>query len=188
MMGYGARTGSAVGRHDPLFARALYLAGGSDLLIVACDVCLLAPTQAEALGVRIAARTGVPADRIAVTSTHTHSGPETGLVAALAGREPPAHVPALEQAIVDAGCEAVRSAAPARLGFGRSEAKIGINRRRADGPLDREVLVLRVDGADGAPRAVVWMHGCHPTALGHDNLHYSADWPGAAHALLAERV
>ena len=32
----------------------------------------------------------------------------------------------------------------------------------------------------GDPRAVLYVHGCHPTALGHENLRLSADWPGAA--------
>ena len=32
MMGYGARVGTATSLHDPLHARALYLAGDSDLL------------------------------------------------------------------------------------------------------------------------------------------------------------
>ena len=34
MMGYGARTGTAVSSHDPLSVRALYLHGGSDLLLL----------------------------------------------------------------------------------------------------------------------------------------------------------
>ncbi|RIL00849.1 MAG: hypothetical protein DCC71_18390, partial [Proteobacteria bacterium] len=78
------------------------------------------------------------------------------------------------------GARAHGAAAPARLGVGRAEARIGRNRRVADGPLDPEVLVVRVDRADGAPLAVLYTHGCHPTVLGHDNLDYSADWPGAA--------
>ena len=32
MMGYGARAGTARAVHDPLFARALYLAGGGECL------------------------------------------------------------------------------------------------------------------------------------------------------------
>jgi hypothetical protein len=71
-------------------------------------------------------------------------------------------------------------AAPAKLGLSRAEARIGRNRRLADGPLDAGVLVARIDSLDGTPRAVLFVHGCHPTALGHDNLAYSADWPWAA--------
>ena len=188
MMGYGARVGVAEGVLDPLHARALYLAAGSDLLLVECDLCLLAPQQAAALRARLAARTGVPPARILVGCIHTHAGPDTGFGALLGGGEPAPHVAALFDAVVEAGARAVAAAAPARLGLGRAEARIGRNRRAQDGPLDPEVLVARVDRADGAPLAVLYVHGCHPTALGHENLAYSADWVAAAGAAIAARV
>ena len=40
--------------------------------------------------------------------------------------------------------------------------------------------MLRVDDARGAPQAVLYSYGCHPTALGPENLAWSADWPWAA--------
>lgn len=179
MMGYGARTGTAASTHDPLTVRALYLRGGSDLLLLECDVCLFAPPQTDALRERIAARTGVPVERILLGSIHTHSGPDTGLGALLTGGPVPAYVEAIFEAALSCAARARDAAAPARLGLGRAEAHIGRNRRLADGPLDPGVLVARLD-VDGAPRAVLFVHGCHPTALGHDNLAYSADWPWAA--------
>ena len=186
MMGYGARTGSAEAVHDPLYARALYLRAGSDLLIVACDLCLMAPGQADELRARLAAETGLPAERIAVTCIHTHSGPDTGLMEFLSGRDLPSHLPPTWDAVVRAGNEAVRRAEPARLSLGHGSAAIGRNRRRADGPVEEDVLVLRVDRMGGEPLAVAYAYGCHPTALGHENLAYSADWVGAANATLAE--
>jgi hypothetical protein len=180
MMGYGARLGRAAALHDPLFARALYLASRTDCLLVVLDLCLLAPAQARALRERLAARSGVPFERIAVACTHTHSGPDTGLGEVLNGRPAPPFVEDLLDAAERAGEEAVASAAPASLGAGRAESWIGRNRRRADAAIDPEVSVLRVDRAPGTPLAILYLHGCHPTALGHDNLAYSADWPGAA--------
>jgi hypothetical protein len=180
LMGYGARTGTARGVHDPLHARALHLAHGGACLLVELDVCLLAPGHAEAVRAELARRTGLAAAQILVGSIHTHSGPETGFAGWLGGREPSAATRALCAAAVAAGEAAVATAKPARLGVGRAEARIGRNRRVADGPLDPEVLIVRVDRADGAPLAVLHVHGCHPTVLGHDNLDYSADWPGAA--------
>jgi len=180
LMGYGARVGQATALHDPLFARALYLAGASDCLLVVLDLCLLAPAQTRALRERLAARTDVGFERIAIACTHTHSGPDTGLGDVLNGRAGPPFVAELLDAAQRAGEEAVRVALPARLGTGCAESWIGRNRRHADGPVDREVCILRVDRVSGAPLAVLYLHGCHPTALGHDNLAYSADWPGAA--------
>lgn len=186
MMGYGARTGTATSLHDPLHARALYLASDSDLLLIECELCLLAPSQAEGIRERIAAKTGVARERILVGCIHTHSGPDTGLGALLLGSEPPDHVAPLLEAATLAGVQAHANAAAARLGVGCAEAQIGRNRRRADGPLDTEVLVIRVDRADGSPLSVLYLHGCHPTALGHDNLAYSADWPWAAGRAIQE--
>jgi hypothetical protein len=180
MMGYGARKGVALGTHDPLFARALYLAADADLLLVECDLCLIAPVQADAVRRRLAAATGVSVERILLGCIHTHSGPDTGFGALLAGRTPAPWVETLFEGAIEAGAAAVARAEPARLGVGRTALAVGRNRRRADGPLDRGALVVRVDTADGRPLAVAWVHGCHPTALGHDNLRYSADWPGAA--------
>lgn len=180
MMGYGARSEGARGVRDPLLARALYLAGTTDCLWLALDVCLLARTQADAIRRRVGERVGVPPRRVLVTCTHTHSGPETGLFAALAGAPTPPAAARLLDAAVEVAARARAAAGPARLGVGRAEAHIGRNRRIAGGPLDPEVLVVRIDRDDGGPLAVIYIHGCHPTALGHDNLEYSADWPGAA--------
>jgi hypothetical protein len=186
MMGYGARTGAAASLHDPLHARALYLAADSDLLLIECELCLMAPSQAEAIRERIAAKTGVARERILVGCIHTHSGPDTGLGALLQGSDPPDHVAPLLEAAIEAGVQARSNAVAARLGVGCAEAQIGRNRRRADGPLDTDVLVIRVDRADGSPLSVLYVYGCHPTALGHDNLAYSADWPWAAGRAIQE--
>jgi len=180
LMGYGARLGFATGVHDPLFARALYLANGGAVLLVELDVCLLAPSHAETVRARIAERTGLAREQVLVGSIHTHSGPETGFVAWIAGAELPEITRALCDAAIEAAVAAHASAAPAQLGVGRAEVRIGRNRRIADGPLDAEALIVRVDRGDGAPLGVLYVYGCHPTVLGHDNLDYSADWPGAA--------
>jgi hypothetical protein len=185
MMGYGARVAPAAALHDPLHARALYLRGRSDCLIVSLEVCLIAPPQADGVRAELERRTGVPADRILVSCIHTHAGPDTGIAALAAGRPAPPHAAALFDAAVRAGEAAKQSAAPARLAHARAEARIGANRSRAGGPFDPEALVLRVDGPGGAPLAVLYSYGCHPTALGPENLAWSADWPWAAGRAIA---
>ncbi len=184
LMGYALRQGGASGVLDPLFARAVYLRGGSDLLIVALDVCLLAPAQAAAVRTQISARAGIPQERIVVTCIHTHSGPDTGLGALMAGQPAGEHVAPLLSAAVEAGVRAVALAAPARLGLGSTRLSIGRNRRRLGAAVDPAARIVRIDHRDGAPLAIVWLHGCHPTVLGHENLAYSADWPGEANAAI----
>ena len=180
MMGYGARRGTASGRHDPLFARALYLEREAAALVVECDLCLIAVSQASEIRACIAERTGLAREAILVGCTHTHSGPESGLSVTFSGKPAPAFVAPLLEVAVEVAVAARESARPARMAVGRTEAAIGRNRRREDAPIDRNVLVMRVDAAEGSPLAVMYVHGCHPTVLGHDNLAFSADWPGSA--------
>lgn len=190
MMGYGARTGVARERHDALHARALHFesgsAGGERALIVQLEVCLLSVPQAQALAAAVARRTGLAPGEIWIAATHTHSGPETGIVAALAGDAPPEFTAPVFAAAETAALRACEEAFPARIGLGSTQAQIGRNRRAAAGAIDREVVVLRVDDADGRTRAVAFVHGTHPTVLGHENLAWSADWPGAAGAAVRD--
>lgn len=186
MMGYGAREEPAQELHDPLHARALYLESQRACLLVSLEVCLIAPQQADFVAREISDASGIDAGRIVVACVHTHSGPETGFGELLAGRPAPDFVAPILAAAVQAGVEAVGNAAAARLGVGQGLIAIGRNRRRADGPVDEILRVIRIDDEDGAPRAVVYVAGCHPTVLGHDNLAWSADWPWAANLAIEE--
>jgi len=189
LMGYGARQGTATGVHDPLFGRALYLeAGPGRILIVSADLCLMAPTQADALRERIRARCAVELAGILIACSHTHSGPDTGIAAHLAARPEPAFVSAIFDGLVLAAERAVQSAEPARLRLLTAEAWIGRNRRIADGPLDPAVSILDVQHRDGRPLAVWFQHACHGTVLGHDNLELSADWAGVTADRIAQQT
>jgi len=186
MMGYGARVGTAIAEHDPLHARALYLEAGGRALLVQLEVCLLAVPQSDALRAALARRTGLATGEIWLAASHTHSGPETGMAASLAGRALPEWMGPVHDAVVDAAVRAVATAVPARAGLGRAPVEIGRNRREPGGAIDPEAVVLRVDRLSGSPLAVAFVHGTHPTVLGHENLQWSADWPGAAAARLRE--
>jgi hypothetical protein len=185
MMGYGARVGVAEGQHDALYARGLFLGRGDDaVLLVEADLCLLGVAQCAQVREQISSETGLPRESICIACIHTHSGPETGFAARALGRPLPEWEGVLLEAIARAGVEAHAENEPARLGVGLTHARIGRNRRRDGAASDERVAVLRVDDANGRVRAVLYVHGCHPTALGHDNLAYSADWPGVASAVV----
>jgi hypothetical protein len=184
LMGYGARTGTATGVHDPLLARALYLEvedsgeAGRALLIVVAELCLMTPEQARDIRAAIAARTGLEPEQILLSCTHTHSGPDIGLGELLAGQPEPPHVAPIFAGISEAAVRAFADRRPAALGFGRTDVRIGRNRRLADGPVDPELWMLNVQGTDGRPLAVLYHYACHCTVLGHDNLEISGDWAG----------
>ncbi len=61
---------------DPLFCRVLVLAqGGVTFAIVTTDLCGVPASIAAPAREEIAKRTGIPFDAIAVTASHTHTGP-----------------------------------------------------------------------------------------------------------------
>jgi hypothetical protein len=63
---------------DPLFARALALSDGDGppAILLSLDVCIVSVALVGRLSRRIAERVGTTPDRVLVTTTHTHSGPD----------------------------------------------------------------------------------------------------------------
>ena len=99
-------------------------------LVVECDLCLIAPVAGARARAR-GSRRG-PACRRSASSwacIHTHAGPDTGFGALLAGREPPAHVAALFDAVVDAAWR--RSRAPRRRASASARAALAVGREPA---------------------------------------------------------
>jgi hypothetical protein len=51
-------------------------------------------------------------------------------------------------------------------------------------PVDRQYATIRLDRANGTALAVLYNYACHPVVLGGDNYQYSADFVGAASAVV----
>ena len=156
MMGYGARVGVAQGAPRPA-PRARPLPRGG----LRPPARRVRPLPARAAAGRRAPRAARGADRrrraerILVGCIHTHSGPDTGFGALLAGREPRAHVAALFDAVVEAGARGGR--APRRRrgsASARAEAAIGRNRRARTGRSTARCSSPASTARDGAPLAV----------------------------------
>lgn len=66
----------STGVKDPLMAKALvFQQGDTKAALVVCDLLGVPQTLTREVRARAAARTGIPAANIAVTATHTHTGP-----------------------------------------------------------------------------------------------------------------
>jgi len=170
MCGYAARTEPAVGKHDPLTARALVI---GDTAIVVADVLGFD----EQTCARIRARSGFADDRIAVVATHTHGGP-LPMAGRGGGNADPGFLRQLEDGCVSALRQAAARRQSARLLCGSGvNPGIAFNRRTEGGPIDPTVPVLRVETLAGDPLAIVFAHGCHPVVLGAGNRLYTSDFP-----------
>ncbi len=190
MIGYAAREHGATAIHDDLTATALVLTDGeTSAAVVSCDLLFLHPTTARRVRELVARRTGIPGDNVMLCCSHTHSGPVVYVTEEVDdGRRP--YVDLLPYLIAGAVEEASHSLRDARWGVGRGQAEIGINRRQRlsdgrvkigsnpQGPTDPDVLLLRVEAADGEPLALLVNHACHAVCLSSDSYAISADWPG----------
>lgn len=191
MWGYGARHDAlSQGVLDPLLATALVLeAGTNQLAIVGLDLGR-APAERSLQGIRarLAAEAGI--EHLWIAASHTHHGPVLELTDAEGkgrGKFDAAlrYYRQLEAAIVAAVVDAHTNLQPARVAVGAVELA-GFNRNRHTKfdpkPVDRTLRVMRFDGLDGQPRALLVNWAAHPTMLPADRLQFSADFVGALRA------
>ena len=140
-------------------------------------------------------------DQLLLSSSHTHGGPVIGRMLGLMypmnsqqWADVEAYTSELEDKIVKLVGASLKSLRPARLGFGHGEASFAMNRRQRtnqgivigvnkEGPVDRDVPVLRVDDKHGRLRAVVFGYACHNTTA-RDFLQFNSDYAGFAQAWL----
>ncbi len=200
MAGYAARKHPSEGVAQPLHAKALALEDkkGNRCVIITSDLLGFPRAVSEPIADKIRQRYGLRRDQVLLTSSHTHSGPvireslismyplDAAQIAAIR-----TYTERLETLVEDVVGAALKDLAPAKLSFGRGHAEFGVNRRmlkdnhyvigvNPEGPVDHEVPVLRVTGADGRLRAVLFSYACHNTTHGADNYQIHGDYAGAA--------
>lgn len=213
--GYASRDHKSTGVAGPIQIGALAVSDGKDkAVIVACDLIGLKLSTCAAARGKIAARTGLSADRIMIACSHTHFAPtiETGasMSAKIGFTEPdPRFAEDFNAKTLEVVEDSLRALAPARLLTARvrvpallfnrrtvkKDGKVENNYVYPDhpedyvfGPCDDELTILKVMGDDGV-RAVLLNFGCHPVTGGEvqDRDHYriSADYPGYVREVIA---
>jgi hypothetical protein len=179
MWGYGARHDSPCQSVlDPLNARALVLQAGSErIALVSLDLGRAPPRRSmAAIRARTKAEAGI--EHLFLVASHTHHGPVIELDTWPDPQN--SYVHQLEDKLARVIVEAAHSLRPARIGIASREVPLNRNRRpeSRDKPVDRELLVLRVEDTDGKPIAHAVNFAAHPTMLPASLLKFSADYPG----------
>lgn len=187
MVGFAGREPSNA-IHDPLTATALVVeSNGSQWVLMACDLLQLDAETVGAFRQAIAEQTEIDPSRVLFACSHNHYGPdvdrsETPIVNAY--RE------YLKHRFAGLVVEARNEMIGVHLGIGWGSSDIGINRRERrpngsivlgnnpDGPVDRQVAVVRIDGDDGRPLACLVNFACHPVCQSWQQRAISADYPG----------
>ena len=204
MYGYSNRKcGPANGTHDPLFAKVLVLeAGGSRMAVVTADVGSLV---SDNLRRDVASKLNIPV--LLLSASHTHSAPAFlpfGSAPA-SSEEAKSYLAELERKIFGAIEKASQSMFPARLGVGKGSLQLGYNRlllredgraralfdnleRVPYGPVDPELVLLRVEDADGRAKALLVHYAAHAVVLGPTSCKYSADYPGVVQSVVEREL
>ncbi len=206
LLGYQARQSTGV--LDRIYHRVLALdAGGTPFYLISTDVCLFSPNFHDAVMRELRDKTGIDPTHVWWSVTHTHAAPEIGppdMYKALLGRSDHEwdrdYTKLVTNALIDAVKAAHDQLEPARLSVATTTANANINRRardvdgkislglNPDGPVDRQVNLIRIQKADGAPIALVVNYAMHGTVMSGQNLKISGDAPGVVAAYVEEQL
>jgi hypothetical protein len=189
MWGYAARHDApSVGVLDPLKARAVVLAAGQQrIALVSLDLGR-APTRQSTAAIRARVKADAGIDHVFLVASHTHHGPVIELDTWPTAKD--SYVRGLEQKLGELIVNAARNLKPARIGIASRETTLNRNRhsKLADRPVDRELIVLRLEDSDGKPIAHAVNLAAHPTMIDARLRKFSADFPGAMAAAVEKET
>jgi hypothetical protein len=209
MAGYAARNKPSEGKIHDLNAKVLALEDqqGTRLVIVTVDLLGIPRPTRDWLEAQVGQRYKLGPQALLLSASHTHSGPVVREAQysiygnTLYGLSPEQiqqsnrYVENLQQKLLDMIGQAIETLTPAKLGYTHARAGFAMNRRlpsetgyrnspNPDGPVDHDVPVLRIDGADGKLRAVLFGYACHNTTL--SGYEYCGDYAGFAQQYVQE--
>lgn len=204
LVGYASRTTESEGVAERIWAKALAIggdAGEGPAVLVMVENCGVPATMTRDVATRLAARHGLKRERLAVCSTHIHTGPwltDFLPLHTLTGI-PPEHHAHMEQytrrlgdLLVEVVEKALAARKPATLSWAQGSVGFAMNRRpvkdgrcpglgvNPDGPVDHSLPMLRVTDTEGKLVAVVLNYACHCTTLGGEQNKIHGDWAGSA--------
>jgi len=183
----------AQGIHDPLWARTIVLeSGGTRLAIVSLDLIGLLHDQVREI--RDALPPSLKINYLLITSTHTHSGPDT---VGIWGRDyktsgfDPLYWRFLKNQVVNSVLRATRRRQPARMSvrIRKGQYRDLVEDDRRPLVIDDTIGVLRFTAtATGDTIATLVNWSNHPDSLGGKFLQISSDFPGPLRKVVEKKV
>jgi len=176
MDGYNRGTSVSTGIHDDLHARSIIVEGNDGTTIVMMTVAVVNMSEIIMDMIRngVQKQTGIPFKNIAISSTHTHSGP-------VIGSPDSTYAQFFIRRCVESAVQAWKSRGSGRIGFGSTEIfGLAYNDRQMNYggmPADPQAAVIKIEDAKGNLKGLFFNFGCHPSALDLHNLLFTEDWP-----------
>jgi len=197
LAGYAGRAPSTGIRDDLYATAAVFAYGRSRVAVVSLDLLHIGAPYAAAVARTVRERSGVPANHVLLCCTHTHYGPDTRSDDGdPRTSDVAAYLANLRYTIAGTVNMAAANATPAVAHVGRAQCLAGINRRerRPDGtiilgrnpagPIDREMVALRVESPDGEPLACIVNFACHGTSQTNVGREISSDFVDSAREMV----
>jgi hypothetical protein len=210
LTGYGNRTTVFDSVEQKLWAKALVLGqkGKPTMVWITLDIIGFPAFFADALYARLVQKIGLN-DRaqLVVSATHTHNGPETGVLVNIFGQTLPPDQLAdvkiyrdnlldkLEKLVVDA----YSLRAGGKLSWAVDKVTFAMNRRvleggkwkdfgeTPNGPVDHDLPVLRATDPEGKLVALLINYACHGTTLVPEHNFIHGDWMGATQEMIEKK-
>jgi Neutral/alkaline non-lysosomal ceramidase, N-terminal len=192
---WAARAARAQSAHEPLLAQALVVRDnqGSTAAIVAVDLPHVGRGLTNRVRKRIHDLLDIPGESILINASHSHGGPPLDLGGGIVwNRQDPefeAYAAVLPELLVGAVYGAWHAMRPATVGSGTgSVSGVSVNRVRHDDAIDDSVQVLRLEGADGGPLAVLASFACHGTCMAGHVPDWNADFAAPLRAAVSSQL
>ena len=177
--------------HDGLeTVAAAFAQGDTKALLVTISVGDFGTALCDELRERIGKENGLPATRVVIAATHTHSAPNVSGIEGWGDIDREYVDNILFPRVCRACKRALEDLQPAELAIGTTESKVGINRRQQFpngfialgqnpwGCFDPEMTVIAIRNSETKKGIINMIHySCHGTAAGN-NREISRDWPG----------
>ena len=199
--GYGNRNKPSTGVRQKIYVKAVAIEdpSGKKVVIVTSDLLGLPGTVSDVVCARVGKQFGLGRAQILLNSSHTHGAPIVDgnlhtMLDLTDGDRKTVHeyTEKLKDQLVEVIGRALADLKPAQLAVGHGTAGFAINRRvrgqngafvigqNPEGPIDRDVPVLRILSPDGKLRAALFGYTCHNTTLGGDIYEVHGDYAGFA--------
>lgn len=175
---------------DDLTATAFYFSQGDNkALMVSATLCLLENELSERLLEEIEKRFSIPKENCMISTTHTHSGPNTSGMVGWGDMDEDYIESTLIDGIMKSIEEAMNNTQPVKVGFAVGESFAAVNRRQLTkdnravfgqnphGSFDPRMTVISFKNESGKNVANMIHYAGHGTAAGA-NREISRDWHG----------